>query len=105
MNSKESSGLKLTQGEKTFEYNGGRVVYETLGTEVEFIALTPHCGSTNGMVLLFGERAKLDELRRTDEFERFSVRLSLLFTEYGIVPGLNDVGLEKAMVRKRGMVE
>ena len=33
----------------------------------------------NGFVLLFGERAKLDELRRTDEFERFSISLGMLF--------------------------
>ena len=40
---------------------------------VERVALTPHSGDLNGFVLLFGERAKLDELRRTDEFERFSI--------------------------------
>jgi pimeloyl-ACP methyl ester carboxylesterase len=41
MTSTDSSGLTLEQGEKTFEYKGGRVVYEILGTEGEFIALTP----------------------------------------------------------------
>ena len=39
----------------------------------ERVALTPHSGTVNGFLLLFGERAKLDELRRTDEFERFSI--------------------------------
>src|SRR6266496_1296038 len=32
---------------------------------IERVALTPHGGSVNGFLLLFGERAKLDELRRT----------------------------------------
>jgi 2-hydroxy-6-oxonona-2,4-dienedioate hydrolase len=41
MTSKEASGLKLARDEKTFEYSGGRVVYEILGNEGEFIALTP----------------------------------------------------------------
>jgi len=41
MTSTDSSGLTLLPGEKTFEYNGGRVVYEILGDEGEFIALTP----------------------------------------------------------------
>ena len=41
MTSTASSALKLKRGEKTFEYNGGRVVYEILGKEGEFIALTP----------------------------------------------------------------
>jgi hypothetical protein len=66
---------------------------------MERIALTPHCGSTNGMLLLFGERTKLDELRRTDEFEKLSLRLMTLFTGYGVVPGLNGEGLDRAMAR------
>lgn len=71
----------------------------------EQIALTPHCGSLNGMLLMFGERAKLDELRRTDEFERFSLQLSMLFQGYGVVPGLNSEGLAKAMSRNTDLVK
>jgi hypothetical protein len=69
----------------------------------EQIALTPHCGTTNGMLLLFGERAKLDELRRTDEFERFSLQLMSLFDGYGVVPGLTGEGLEKAFARNKDL--
>ena len=57
----------------------------------------------NGFVLLFGERAKLDELRRTDEFERFSISLGMLFEGYGVVPGLNNEGLQKAMGRMKDL--
>ena len=71
---------------------------------VERVALTPHGGSTNGFMLLFGERAKLDELRRTDEFERFSIKLSMLFEGYGVVPGLNNEGLQKAMGRMKDVL-
>jgi hypothetical protein len=71
---------------------------------IERVALTPHCGTVNGFVLLFGERAKLDELRRTDEFERFSMRLMSLFDGYGVVPGLNNEGLQKAMARTRDLM-
>jgi len=35
------AGPKLKRGEKTFEVNGGNVVYEILGKEGDFIALTP----------------------------------------------------------------
>jgi hypothetical protein len=70
---------------------------------LEQIALTPHSGTTNGMLLLFGERAKLDELRRTDEFERLSVQLMMLFDGYGVVPGLNSEGLDKAMSRNKDL--
>jgi hypothetical protein len=71
---------------------------------IEQIALTPHGGTTNGMVLLFGERAKLDELRRTDEFEHFSMKLMSLLDGYGVVPGLNGEGLEKAMARNKDLL-
>src|SRR6201991_1790058 len=37
----ESAGPALKRGEKTFEVNGGDVVYEILGKEGGFIALTP----------------------------------------------------------------
>ena len=37
----ESAGPKLKRGEKVFEVNGGNVVYEILGKEGDFIALTP----------------------------------------------------------------
>jgi hypothetical protein len=72
---------------------------------LERIALTPHGGTTNGMLLLFGERAKLDELRRTDEFERLSVQLMNLFDGYGVVPGLNADGLDRAMGRNKDLLK
>ncbi len=37
----DASGPALKRGEKTFEVNGGDVVYEILGKDGEFIALTP----------------------------------------------------------------
>jgi 2-hydroxy-6-oxonona-2,4-dienedioate hydrolase len=37
----ESAGPNLKRGEKTFEVNGGDVVYEILGKDGDFIALTP----------------------------------------------------------------
>jgi len=69
------------------------------------IALTPHCGTTNGFLLLHGERAKLDELRRTDEFEHLSISLLRLFEGYGVVPGLNGEALDKAMARNRDLLK
>jgi hypothetical protein len=36
-----STGPKLKRGEKTLEINGGNVVYEILGKEGDYIALTP----------------------------------------------------------------
>lgn len=65
--------------------------------------LTPHMGDLNGCIILEGERAKLDELRRTDEFEKFSVNMSTLFDRYGVVPGVTEEGM--AGVRERNPID
>lgn len=65
----------------------------------EVIGLTAHGGDLNGFILLKGERAKLDELRRTDEFERFSIRLGMLFDRYGVIPGVTEAGIDKVRDR------
>jgi hypothetical protein len=65
----------------------------------EPFGLTPHGGELNGGIILFGERAKLDELRRTDEFETWSMRLNSMFTRYGVVPGVNWDGMQGVMKR------
>lgn len=65
----------------------------------EMFALTAHGGDLNGGILLFGERARLDEMRRTDEFEAFSMKMGGLFDRYGVVPGLNEQGIAAVMAR------
>ncbi len=65
----------------------------------EIVGLTPHGGNLNSFALLKGERAKLDELRRTDAFERFSMRLARVLEGYGVVPGLTLEGLRKVQER------
>ncbi|MCC6622779.1 MAG: hypothetical protein IT385_16075 [Deltaproteobacteria bacterium] len=67
----------------------------------ELVALTAHGGDLNGFILLFGERDKLDALRRTDAFEAFSMDMSAHFHRYGVVPGLNGAGIAKVMERMR----
>jgi hypothetical protein len=67
--------------------------------KIETIALTPHGGDMNGFILLYGERAKLDELRRTDEFEAFVMRLGELFDGLTVVPGVNWEGIQGVMKR------
>ena len=66
---------------------------------VDNVGLTPHGGGVHGFILLHGERAKLDELRRTDEFERFSMRLGRWMSGYSVVPGVTGEGLAKVAAR------
>ena len=70
----------------------------------EAFALTPHAGNLNMGVLIRGERAKLDELRRTDRFERFSMQLARLFTGYGVIPGVTLEGMKKVAERNPDML-
>jgi hypothetical protein len=72
---------------------------------MEVLALTPHGGDLNGCVVLFGLRTKLDELRRTDEFEAFAMKLSGLFDRVGVVPGINWDGIQAVMKRRPKLVE
>src|SRR5690349_15188098 len=65
----------------------------------ETIGLTPDGGHVNSFVLLFGERAKLDELRRTDEFEAFAMKLNETFDGVAVVPGVNAEGIKTVMER------
>jgi hypothetical protein len=65
----------------------------------ELIGLTPHGGNLNSFALIKGERAKLDELRRTDAFERFSMRLFRVLEGYGVVPGVTLEGFRKVQER------
>ena len=65
----------------------------------EMIGLTAHGSDLNFAILLHGTREKLDELRRTDEFEAFSFKLSSLFACLRVVPGLSWEGIQKVMAR------
>ena len=68
-------------------------------------ALTPHCANLNMGVLIKGERAKLDELRRTDRFERFSMQLGRLFDGYGVIPGVTLEGMRKVAERNPDLLK
>jgi len=65
----------------------------------DFIGLTPHGGDLNGFILVRGERAKLDELRRTDQFEKISMKIGSLMTRHGVIPGVTGEGLAKVRDR------
>jgi hypothetical protein len=69
--------------------------------KMEPIALTAHGGTTNGFVLLHGTRAKLDEMRRTDEFEAVSFQFGRRFDGWAVVPGLNGEGIQAVMQRMK----
>jgi hypothetical protein len=93
-NEEKAYGWLATEGVAYLKKNEGKYF-----ERMEVIALTPHASDMNGCIVLFGERAKLDEWRRTDEFEAFSMQLGRQFDRYGVVPGLNWDGIQGVMKR------
>lgn len=67
---------------------------------LEVVGLTAHRGDLNGMILLFGERARLDELRRSDEFEAFAMKMGSMFDRFGVIPGVNWEGMQAVVARR-----
>jgi hypothetical protein len=94
-NMEKAYGWLSTEGTSYLKKHEGKFFERT-----EFIGLTAHGGDLNGCIILFGERAKLDELRRTDEFEGFVMNLSQRFDRVGVVPGLNWDGIQAMMKRR-----
>lgn len=66
---------------------------------MELVGLTAHGGDINGFILLHGERAKLDELRRTDDFEAVVMKLDDMFSGLAVLPGVNHEGIQAVMNR------
>jgi len=62
--------------------------------------LTPHGGDLNSAFLCYGERAKLDEWRRTDEFEKWIFRIGNVMEGLGVVPGVNYAAARETMQRR-----
>jgi hypothetical protein len=62
--------------------------------------LTPHGGTVNSAILCYGDRAKLDEWRRTDEFEAFVFRAMNCLQGLAVVPGVNFAAARDTMSRR-----
>ncbi len=71
-------------------FNETLVYYQRLQQEgtiesVEPVLLTAHGGDLAGFVLIRGERSRLDALRATEEFARYTLRASLIVDNLGVV--------------------
>jgi len=62
--------------------------------------LTAHGGDLNAGFVCYGERAKLDEWRRTDEFEAWVFRTSSCMEGLGVIPGVNYAAEQETMARR-----
>ena len=62
--------------------------------------LTPHSSDFNGAFVCYGDRSKLDEWRRTDEFEAWIFRASTCISGLGVIPGVNYAAAHETMARR-----
>jgi hypothetical protein len=65
------------------------------GFEAYFLG--PHGGDLGGFVLLHGDRATLDEIERSAEFERLQTRSAMIVERSGTVPAVTGEALARAM--------
>lgn len=63
--------------------------------------LTAHGGDMNSAFVCYGDRAKLDEWRRTDEFEAWVFRAQMCLDGIGVIPGVNYAAAQETMGRMR----
>jgi len=67
--------------------------------------LTAHGGDMNGAFICYGDRAKLDEWRRTDEFEAWVFRASMVLADLGVIPGVNYAAARETIDRMNKVVK
>ena len=63
--------------------------------------LTAHGGDMNSAFICYGERAKLDEWRRTEEFEAWVFRAQTCLEDLCVVPGVTAEGIRDAFDRRK----
>ena len=59
--------------------------------------LAPHGGDLNGFILLRGERAQLDAILNSPEFETLQARVGLIVDRLGVVPAATGESLARGM--------
>jgi hypothetical protein len=75
----------------------GKLQQEGKLESFEPVFLVPHGGDLQGFFLLRGERAALDEIQASEEFQRLSTRASQIVESFGVVPGYCGEGIQGPM--------
>jgi hypothetical protein len=99
---REQTSLKVFQ--ETIEYYG-RLQQEGKIESFEPVLIAPHGGDLGGFVLLRGERAKLDEIRSSEEFERAVTRAASVVDNVGVINAFTGEALGRALSRFQAVSE
>jgi hypothetical protein len=65
----------------------------------EHMFVLPHGGDMNGFTIIRGERAKLDQMRGTEEYYELLTRIGLYCDGFGVVPGFIGDNIMKQLGR------
>jgi len=93
---REQQAMQLFQ--KVMEYYG-QLLADGRIESFEPVILANHGGDLNGFVLLKGDPAKLDEIRREETFMDHSVEANYCLQNFGIVPGYVGDGIADVFSR------
>jgi hypothetical protein len=99
---REQTSLKVFQ--ETIEYYG-RLQEEGKIESFEPVLIAPHGGDLGGFVLLRGERAKLDEVRSSEEFERAVTRAASVVDNVGVLNAFTGEALGRTLGRFQAVSE
>ncbi len=99
---REQKALQVFQ--ETIEYYG-RLQQEGRIDSFEPVLIAPHGGDLAGFVLLRGERAKLDQVRSSEEFERAVTRAATIVDNVGVINAFTGDALGQVMGRFQAVSE
>jgi hypothetical protein len=99
---RERNALSVFQ--ESVEY-WGRLQSDGQIEDLQVVFLAPHGGDLNGFALLRGEAEKLDEVQRSDEFQRSVTRADLIVESLGVVPGVTGDDLAAQVSLLEGQLD
>ena len=99
---RERNALSVFQ--ESVEY-WGRLQSDGQIEDLQVIFLAPHGGDLNGFAILQGEAEKLDEVQRSDEFQRSVTRADLIVESLGVVPGVTGDDLAAQVSLLEGQLD
>jgi len=88
--------LSLRVFQETVEYWGHAQERGQIDGFEPFL-LEPHGGELEGFMLIYGERARLDHLRESEEFERLMTRAGAVVEHLGVVTAYAQQALGRLM--------
>jgi hypothetical protein len=93
---REQKALQVFQ--ETIEFHG-KLQQDGRIDSFDAHLIAPHGGDLAGFIMLHGERAKLDDVRNSEDFERLITRAASVVDQVGVLNAFSGEALGQAMGR------